>query len=163
MRILASVALAGLIAACAPQASGGPGAASYPVLAGTDRCAAVTAAMIGGTSASGQWIEEKDGLPGFCEVTGTLSPASGSTIGVVYRLPASWNGKVLGFGGGGWIGDVAVRTAAEGLRKGYATMQTDGGHPIGDIWDNSWVANPEATKDFSYRAIAETDGSDPPV
>lgn len=155
MRILASVALAGLIAACAPQASGGPGAASYPVLAGADRCAAVTAAMIGGTSASGQWIEEKDGLPGFCEVTGTLSPASGSTIGVVYRLPASWNGKVLGFGGGGWIGDVAVRTAAEGLRKGYATMQTDGGHPIGDIWDNSWVANPEAARDFSYRAIHE--------
>ena len=74
---------------------------------------------------------------------------------MVYRLPASWNGKVLGFGGGGWIGNVALQTASEGLRKGYATLQTDGGHPIGNVWDNSWAANPEQAKDFSYRAIHE--------
>ena len=156
MRILASVALAALAAACtSSQTAEGPSAASYPALAGADRCAAVTPAMIGATSATGKWVEEANGLPGFCEVTATLSPASGSNIGVVYRLPASWNGNVLGFGGGGWIGNIALQTASEGLRKGYATLQTDGGHPIGNVWDNSWAANPEAAKDFSYRAIHE--------
>lgn len=156
MRLLASVALIALAAACtSPQADDGPSPASFPALAGADRCAAVTPAMLGATSASGKWVEETTALPGYCEVTATLSPTSGSNIGVVYRLPASWNGKVLGFGGGGWIGNIAVQTASEGLRKGYATLQTDGGHPIGNVWDNSWAANPEAAKDFSYRAIHE--------
>src|SRR6187455_290976 len=132
MRIVASVALAALAAGCtASQTAEGPSAASFPALAGADRCAAVTPAMLGATTASGKWVEEANGLPGFCEVTATLSPVAGSNIGVVYRLPASWNGKVLAFGGGGWVGNIGVQTAAEGLRKGYATLQTDGGHPIG--------------------------------
>jgi len=155
MRLLATVALAALVAGCATQQDASSGG-TFPALAGADRCAAVTPAMLGATSASGRWVEEAGGNPGFCEVTATLSPATGSNIGVVYRLPGSWNGKVLGFGGGGWIGNIALQTAAEGLRKGYATMQTDGGHPIGNVWDNSWAANPEAAKDFSYRAIHET-------
>ena len=156
MRLLATVALAALAAGCtASQTAEGPSAASFPALAGADRCASVTAAMLGASSASGKWVEEANGLPGFCEVTATLSPVSGSSIGVVYRLPASWNGKVLGFGGGGWIGNIALQTASEGLRKGYATLQTDGGHPIGNVWDNSWAADPDKAKDFSYRAIHE--------
>ena len=156
MRLLATVALAALAAGCtASPDDDAPSAASFPALAGADRCAAVTPAMLGATSATGRWIEETTAMPGFCEVTATLSPVSGSDIGVVYRLPASWNGKVLGFGGGGWIGNVALQTAAEGLRKGYATLQTDGGHPIGGVWDNAWAADPEKARDFSYRAIHE--------
>jgi len=156
MRFFASVALVALAAGCtSPQADDGPAAASFPALAGADRCAAVTPAMLGATTASGKWVEETTALPGYCEVTATLSPVSGSTIGVVYRLPASWNGKVLGFGGGGWIGNIALQTASEGLRKGYATLQTDGGHPIGNVWDNAWASDPEKAKDFSYRAIHE--------
>src|SRR5687767_6310522 len=108
MRLLVSVALAALVGACTAQTADGPSPASFPALAGADRCAAVTPAMFGATAASGTWVEEANGLPGFCEVTATLSPVSGSSIGVVYRLPASWNGKVIGFGGGGWIGNIAV-------------------------------------------------------
>ena len=155
MRLLASVALAALTVGCTSQLTEGPGASSFPALAGADRCAAVTPAMLGAATASGKWVEEENGLPGFCEVTATLSPVPGSNIGVVYRLPASWNGKVLGFGGGGWIGNIALQTASEGLRKGYATLQTDGGHPIGNVWDNAWAADPEKAKDFSFRAIHE--------
>lgn len=158
-RHFASVALAALAAGCTSPSvdttAGGPSPASFPALAGADKCAEVTPTMLGATSASGKWVAEANGLPGFCEITAALSPAAGSTIGVVYRLPASWNGKVLGFGGGGWIGNIALPTAAEGLRKGYATLQTDGGHPIGNVWDNAWAANPEQAKDFSYRAIHE--------
>lgn len=155
MRILATVALAALAAGCTVNDAATPSAASFPALAGADRCAAVTPAMLGATSASGKWVEEANGLPGFCEVSATLSPASGSSIGVVYRLPASWNGKVLGLGGGGWAGNVTLQAASEGLRKGYATLQTDAGHAGTTIWDTSWAANPEALKDFSYRAIHE--------
>ncbi len=156
MRIVATAALAALVAGCtASQTAEAPGAASFPVLAGADKCAAVTAAMFGGANGGGKWVPEANGNPGYCEVTGTLSPVAGSTIGVVYRLPGSWNGKVLGLGGGGWAGNVTVQAAAEGLRKGYATLQTDAGHAATTVWDTAWAANPEAMRDFSYRAVHE--------
>jgi feruloyl esterase len=157
MRFLATVALAALVAGCTTQAgeSSSASAANFPALAGVDRCASVTPAMLGAASASSKWVAEANGAPGYCEVTATLSPVSGSNIGVVYRLPGSWNGKVLGLGGGGWAGNVSPQAASEGLRKGYATLQTDAGHAATTVWDTAWAANPEALKDFSYRAVHE--------
>ena len=90
MRLLASVALAALVAGCtSAQTAEAPNTGSFPALAGADKCAAVTAAMLGATSASGKWVEEAGGNPGFCEVTATLSPVTGSNIGTVFRLPGS--------------------------------------------------------------------------
>ncbi len=155
MRFLATVALAALAAGCTAQTDEAPSADNFPVLAGADKCAEVTPAMLGATAASSEWVAEANDVPGYCQVTATLAPASGSSIGVVYRLPASWNGKVLGLGGGGWAGNVSPQAATEGLRKGYATLQTDAGHAATTVWDTSWAANPEALKDFSYRAIHE--------
>ena len=84
-----------------------------------------------------------------------ITPAPGSRIGVVYRLPEPehWNGKLLGLGGGGWAGNVTLRGAAPGLAEGYATAQTDAGHATSSVWDTSWAANRESVVDFSYRAI----------
>jgi feruloyl esterase len=149
---LAALALALAGAGCAtsePQRTA--------AVTGPDACAAITAAAFGGTAASSKWIaaNAESGLPAFCEVTGVLSPVASSQIGVVYRLPEGWNGKLLGLGGGGWAGNVTLQAASEGLRKGYATAQTDGGHPSTEVWNNSWAANPEARKDFAYRAIHE--------
>ena len=62
------------------------------------------------------------GLPGYCEVTGMLHPVPGSNIGVVYRLPDNWNGKMLGIGGGGNAGNVTLAGAAQGLTKGFAVI-----------------------------------------
>ena len=60
MRLLASVALAALVAGCtSAQTAEGPSAASFPALAGADKCASVTAAMLGAKSATGKW--EKKG------------------------------------------------------------------------------------------------------
>lgn len=152
IKIAASVsALALSLSACSQSAEKPASAASLTA----DNCTSVAADALGATSASGAWVAATDDLPAYCEVTATLSPAEGSAIGVVYRLPESWNGKVLGLGGGGWAGNLTLQAASEGLSKGYATLQTDGGHASTDVWDNSWAANPEAAKDFSWRAIHE--------
>jgi hypothetical protein len=100
----------------------------------------------------------KLGAGSDCEIVATLSPVAGSKIGVVYRLPKQWNGRLVGYGGGGWAGNVAFQTVAADLARGYATMQTDGGHPSPAAFDASWTApngKPDevAVTDFSYRAV----------
>ena len=101
-------------------------------------------------------------IPAYCEVKGEISPNAKSHIGVVFRLPDDWNGRVLGIGGGGWQGDVNLRTAVAGLQKGYATLQTNGGHnppapgpdAFAAAFDSSWAKdNPEGVADFSWRAV----------
>ena len=112
-----------------------------------------SAAMVAGDPAKNQ--------PGYCEVKGEISPNSKSHIGVVFRLPDNWNGRVLGLGGGGWQGDTTIRNAQPGLNRGYATLQTNGGHdpatgPNGraNAFDSSWAKdNPDGVSDFSWRAV----------
>lgn len=101
------------------------------------------------------------GMPEYCEMTAVISPVPGSKIGVVYRLPDHWNDKLLGLGGGGWAGNVRLRTAAPNLKKGYATAQTDGGHASHNPGNASWAlgangrANWVTLTDFAYRAVHE--------
>ena len=122
-----------------------------------DDCAAMTAPGLfdhtAVTSARAVAADPAKKTPGYCEITAVVTPTPGSTIGVVYRLPETWNGKMLGLGGGGWAGNVRIETAAPGLAQGYATAQTDGGHATTGPWDTAWAANPESITDFSYRAI----------
>jgi feruloyl esterase len=101
-------------------------------------------------------------IPAHCEVVATISPVAGSRIGVVYRLPQSWNGKMVGIGGGGYAGNLLLIDPASNLdsvsalTRGYATAQTDTGHPGTSVWDSSWVTgNAEAVTDFAYRAVNE--------
>jgi feruloyl esterase len=105
-------------------------------------------------------VPAANGLPSYCEVQAVIRPVAGSQIGVVYRLPDNWNRKVLSLGGGGWMGNITLQTAAEGLGRGYATLQTDAGHTAGTGFDASaWAinadgsANQPALEDFSHRAI----------
>ena len=91
-------------------------------------------------------------------MTATLSPVPGSHIGVVYRLPMQWNGRVVGYGGGGWAGNVGLQTVRADLARGYATLQTDGGHANPNAFDAAWTApggKPDevALNDFSWRAV----------
>jgi feruloyl esterase len=107
-------------------------------------------------------------LPAFCEVHATISPEPGSRIGVVYRLPADWNGKVLGIGGGGFAGNVTLHGAAPGLARGYAVIQNDLGHPNANALDPSFAIgadgkpNVPGLVDFGHRAthLATTIGKD---
>ena len=52
--------------------------------------------------------DAKTGMPAYCEVTALITPVVGSKITAVYRLPESWNGRMLGLGGGGWAGILAL-------------------------------------------------------
>lgn len=128
--------------------------------------AAACAALLGSKAfpqteiLSATWYAPSDGLPPNCDVKAVIRPESGSEIGVVYRLPQEWNGKLLALGGGGWMGNVSLQSAREGLSKGYATLQTDAGHANGTGFDASpWALNPDGSADrpklidFSYRAI----------
>lgn len=116
------------------------------------------------TSAVRVAAEPNLNLPAFCEITAVLGPAQGSVITSIYRLPDNWNGKMLGLGGGGWSGQLAllppranVLTATSGLPRGYATAQTDAGHASTNSADPGWVrGNPAAVTDFGHRAIHET-------
>jgi feruloyl esterase len=108
--------------------------------------------------------DAKTALPAYCEVTALITPVPGSKITAVYRLPENWSGRMLGLGGGGWAGNLALstplsgpgRTADLGLSRGYATAQTDGGHSSTVSTDASWTRNnPVAVTDFSHRAIHE--------
>jgi tannase/feruloyl esterase len=111
--------------------------------------------------------------PAFCEVAATISPVRGSNIGVVYRLPEKWNGKMVGLGGGGWSGntdaggtmtglkttsivfggyvpdskvaEMHVYTAMPSLKAGYATAQTDGGHSLPASREDVWRPDKWAT------------------
>ncbi|GGD48982.1 tannase/feruloyl esterase family alpha/beta hydrolase [Erythrobacter arachoides] len=148
--ILAGASLLALAScATAPPASPAPRDAALDA----NTCAMLPAEALGRQTVTTLWLPASDGLPAFCEVTATLQPVDGSTIGVVYRLPASWNGKLVGIGGGGWAGNVTLMAARDGLSQGYATMQTDAGHPGTGPWDNAWAVNPEAATDFAHRAI----------
>jgi feruloyl esterase len=151
---LSGLAAAGL-AAIAVFGAGAPAPAAAQPQGGA--CAALTTAgLFKDTTVQSAVMVAPDaakGTPAFCEVTAVVSPAANSRIGVVYRLPEGWNGKLLGLGGGGWAGNIRIETALGGLRRGYATLQTDGGHPGVSPWENSWAANPEAASDFSWRAI----------
>jgi feruloyl esterase len=128
--------------------------------AGTPCASIATDSMFPGAKiASAQLVPAAKGLPAYCEVKGTASPTPGSRIGVVYRLPEAWNGKLLGIGGGGWAGNVTLEAAAEGLTKGYAVAETDSGHPSADGVDMAWALtadgkrNVDTIDDFGWRAV----------
>lgn len=76
--------------------------------------------------------------PAFCEVTATISPVPGSKIGVVYRLPEHWNGKMVGLGGGAWSGN----TDAGGTMSGLKTTS------IGFGLADAHYVNPKLVQDF---------------
>ncbi|OAS22093.1 tannase/feruloyl esterase family alpha/beta hydrolase [Paenibacillus oryzisoli] len=92
-------------------------------------------------------------LPPFCRVVMQLKPTSISNIQVEVWLPLeNWNGRFLGTGNGGSAGAVAHGGLAFGLRRGYATANTDlGTSPHVD----SAIGQPERWADFGYRATHE--------
>ena len=160
MKWLASVALAALVAGC----SGGSAAGL------AEKCLALADRDFGFKTVRASWHEAsairnlpgfaQAGTPAYCSLGAEIRRVPGSRIGVVYRLPENWNGKVYGIGGGGWSGDITEYSARHALADGFATMQTDASKTSGIdspyVYDNSWLAlNAQAPIDYGHRAIHE--------
>jgi feruloyl esterase len=92
-------------------------------------------------------------LPEFCRITVNLKPTPQSDIHVEVWLPKEiWNGRFLGTGTGGGAGFINYTPLAFGLRRGYATANTDLGTSPNA---NSAIGQPERWADFGYRATHE--------
>jgi feruloyl esterase len=97
------------------------------------------------------------GLPPFCRVAATLTPSSDSAIRVEIWMPESaWNQRLEGTGNGGFAGNINYGPLAEGIKKGYAVVNTDMGMatPPGEN-ASIFINRPERWKDWGYRATHE--------
>jgi feruloyl esterase len=92
-------------------------------------------------------------LPPFCRIAATLRPTPDSNIKIELWMPEkNWNGRFLGTGNGGGAGKISYRSLAFGMRRGYATANTDmGTSPNAD----AVVGHPERWADFGYRSTHE--------
>jgi len=89
-------------------------------------------------------------LPPFCRVSGIVAPA----VRFEVWLPLeAWNGKFEGTGNGGYAGAIVYRELADGVRRHYASADTDMGHRSTAPDPGSWALHhPELVVDQGYRA-----------
>lgn len=96
-------------------------------------------------------------LPPFCRVFALARPHPSSRVLIEIWLPEAdkWNGRFLGTGNGGSAGKIGSGSLAGGLRRGFATANTDlGTYPAGlpGVGFNFGDGQPELIKDFGHRA-----------
>ncbi len=98
-----------------------------------------------------------DGLPPFCRVTAVLHPVPASAIRIELWMPLSnWNGRLEGTGNGGFAGNIYYSPLAEGVKRGYAAVNTDMGMALPPGEDaTAFIRRPDAWKDWGYRATHE--------
>lgn len=128
----------------------------------TERCSALVGQQLGGAA-----IDKADFIASgaatsmfgtkastdICRVSAHISPVADSVIKIHVWLPANWNGKVLGFGGGGFNGSLSVDGLVlnKPVNDGYAGVATDAGHDVSE--GAKWaLGHPEKIVDFAYRA-----------
>lgn len=91
-----------------------------------------------------------------CRVSIHASPGPDSKIEIDLWLPAKWNGKLFGVGGGGFNGGIASDPLllTSQVNKGYAGVATDAGHATSDhpLWA---LGHPQKIADFGYRSNHE--------
>ena len=95
-------------------------------------------------------------LPAFCRAVVEAHPTSDSNIKIETWMPsAGWNGKLRGFGNGGFAGLIDYPQLGTAVSHGYASTATDTGHS-GSPVDATWaLGHPEKVTDFGYRGIHE--------
>jgi hypothetical protein len=156
-------------------------AAAQSTARGPQECAALRNLQLPGVAlseVSAEWIPSGPAprpfapppatnvLPAYCRLQGTLNRrqgADGQSYGISFALalPATWNGRLLFQGGGGFNGVLAPPygvSAAGGtpaLARGFAVVSTDSGHsaPGGNALDSAFLRDQQATMDFAYQAV----------
>src|SRR6516162_8573163 len=99
------------------------------------------------------------GLPFFCAAALTQTDSAGNAIDIAVWLPAAWNGRFQGVGGGGYSCGISYPALAAGIASGYAAASTDCGVPPADGATGAWALKPDNTldwpliDDFAYAGI----------
>jgi len=104
-------------------------------------------------------------LPVHCRIQGRINPRLGVddtpfAIGFELRMPARWSGRFFFQGGGGNDGSIGNATGgtsfggAPALARGFAVVQTDGGH-IGSQ-GSAFGFDPQARIDHAYNAYGKS-------
>ena len=98
----------------------------------------------------------------FCRVVGFSAPTNDSHVGfeVWLPIPENWNGKYIGIGNPGFIGDIRYAGLAREVQRGSAAASTDTGHsdvnPASEAPDAWAIGHPEKVADWGHRAVHET-------
>jgi len=132
-------------------------AIGLPTTGATVTSATVVAASGTGATAVGS----------YCLVVGTIAPVDSTAPNITFNLalPATWNQKIMMFGGGGTDGSVppvtgttpqADPTTLSPLGRGYAVFASDSGHQDANSADSSWTVNQEANLNFMGDALKKT-------
>jgi tannase/feruloyl esterase len=97
------------------------------------------------------------GLPPFCRVAAVLHPSSDSAIRIELWMPqTNWNGRLEGTGNGGFAGNLVYGSLADGVKRGYAVVNTDMGMATQPGEDATvFVNRPERWEDWGYRSTHE--------
>ena len=175
---IASTLLVVLLNAC----SGGDG--DQPRVMTPEACGAlanqkIPAASIGLPTTGGvvtavQWVTASgtgaSALPDYCLVSGNITPVDSMAWNIQFQIAlpssASWNKKVVMFGGGGYDGSIPnVKgnplnndpTKLTPLGKGYAVFGSDGGHQNASLPESAaFTGNQEAYRNWMGDALKKT-------
>jgi hypothetical protein len=111
------------------------------------------------------WTAGTEKTPAFCSVTGSIAPvdtaANAQPINFRVVLPASWNGRAIQLGGGGFNGVIPNLTAPidggpSGPTRGVVTYGSDSGHRMGPGVSPDWTLNDEAIRNLGYMQMKKT-------
>ena len=95
-------------------------------------------------------------LPAFCRVRAVATPSSDSLINFEVWIPdpATWNGKLVATGNGGYSNTLSYRDMGAALQQGYAALGGDTGHQTSTSDDLLWgFKHPEKIVDWGQRSI----------
>jgi feruloyl esterase len=128
--------------------------------AGQSDCDEIASLLINNTTiTSTNYVFPAGDLPGYCEVTATVSPETD----VMVRLPDNWLGRYLHLGGGGFDGvipslDFTIpRTPRNPIQDGFVVVASNGGHRVGNYPDASFSADRGLTLGYATGAIYDSD------
>src|SRR5258708_14738179 len=92
-------------------------------------------------------------LPPFCRVVAEADPSADSAIKIEVWIPidsapgstngVAWNGKLQGWGNGGFAGEIDYRALAVAVKKCYAAVGNDTGHAACGTDASSALGHPE--------------------
>ncbi len=102
-------------------------------------------------------------VPAVCQILGFAAPTADSRINFELWVPlaASWNGKLLVFGNGGYSSAIDYAEMVTFVARGYAVMGGDTGHIGGDL--RFVIDHPEKMTDWGTRSVGEIAKAAKPV